>query len=257
MREPCVASSFRCCSPSRSLSAGCGARLTDEQLATAAATGGQRRDGRRRPARPVRGRAGRRPAAAPRPLARPAAPRPAPPPERHRRRGAATGGDAGTGGGGEAAAACTPGSRPTRVGVTDTEIRIGNISTISGPVAGFGQTGVNAVKAYVNYVNANGGVCGRKLTLVTADDRLDTGTNRSETERLAGQVIGFVGGTTVVDDGGAAVLDGQPTSPTSALAIGSAAGSPAEQLLAQPDRPRPAAATARIRDRSATSPARA
>jgi ABC-type branched-subunit amino acid transport system substrate-binding protein len=134
--------------------------------------------------------------------------------------GAAPGSGGGTDPGTGAAAECAP--QPTdAVGVTDTEVRIGNISTISGPIAGFGETGVNAVKAYVNYVNANGGVCGRQLTLVTADDRLDTGTNRAETARLLGEVFGFVGGTTVVDDGGAQELAATPDVPDVALTIGS------------------------------------
>ena len=93
-------------------------------------------------------------------------------------------------------------------GVTADEIRIGNVSTISGPIPGFGQTGVNAVKAYVNYVNATGGVCGRTLSLITADDRLQSGTNKSETDKLKDQVLGFVGGVTVVDDGAAQSLQG-------------------------------------------------
>jgi ABC-type branched-subunit amino acid transport system substrate-binding protein len=112
---------------------------------------------------------------------------------------------AAAGGGG---GACAPAPGSTDPGVSDTEIKLGNISTISGPVPGFGQTGQNGVKAYFNYINSQGGVCGRKLTLVTSDDRLDAGTNRSETERLSKEVFGFVGDTTVVDDGGADVLTG-------------------------------------------------
>jgi ABC-type branched-subunit amino acid transport system substrate-binding protein len=94
------------------------------------------------------------------------------------------------------------------VGVTPTEIAIGNVVTISGPVPGLGQTAQNGVKAYVNYVNSKGGVCGRKLKLLPADDRLDTGTNRAEHERLSKQVFAFAGAWSVVDDGGAAVLAG-------------------------------------------------
>ncbi len=94
------------------------------------------------------------------------------------------------------------------IGVTADEIKLGNVSTISGPIPGFGQTGVDGAKAYVNFVNATGGVCGRKLTLVTADDRLQSGTNKSETDKLKSQVLGFVGGTTVVDDGAAQSIAG-------------------------------------------------
>jgi ABC-type branched-subunit amino acid transport system substrate-binding protein len=150
--------------------------------------------------------------------------------------GATTGGSAASGGtegsagssGGEAAAGeaapaaggeCTP--QPTdEIGVTDTEITIANIATITGPIAGFGTTAQNAVKAYVNFVNSQGGVCGRTIVLQTADDRLDTATNRSETERLAGSSLGFVGGISVVDNGGADVIGGTNI-PDVTLAIGS------------------------------------
>lgn len=118
--------------------------------------------------------------------------------------GAAAGGDGAAAGGGST---CTGGGA-SDTGVTDKEIKIGNVSTISGPVPGFGQTAVNAVKAYVAFTNATGGVCGRQLSLVTADDRLQSGTNKSETDKLAKDVIGFVGGNSVVDDGSAQSLAG-------------------------------------------------
>jgi ABC-type branched-subunit amino acid transport system substrate-binding protein len=117
--------------------------------------------------------------------------------------------------------AATPGSTPAATGggacapkgggekgVTPTEITIGNISTISGPVPGLGQTAQAGLKAYVNYINSKGGVCGRKVKVQLSDDRLDTGTNRSETQRMANQVLGFAGSWSVVDDGGASVING-------------------------------------------------
>jgi ABC-type branched-subunit amino acid transport system substrate-binding protein len=125
-----------------------------------------------------------------------------------------------TGGGAGAAQATTPGSAPAATGgpctpkgggekgVTPTEITIGNVSTISGPVPGLGETAQAGLKAYVNYVNSKGGVCGRKVKVQLSDDRLDTGTNRAETQRMANQVLGFAGSWSVVDDGGASVLTG-------------------------------------------------
>ena len=184
---------------------GCGARLTDEQLATASNDGAGAAGGGAATGAGTGGtRTGTGTGAAAAGSGAAA--------------GGATGGEPAAGGaadpaaGGEVVVAggggeCAP--QPTdEIGVTDTEITIANISTISGPIAGFGQTGVNAVKAYVAYVNATGGVCGRQLRLVTADDRLDAGTNRAETQRLAGEALGFVGAVTVVDDGGATVLQG-------------------------------------------------
>jgi ABC-type branched-subunit amino acid transport system substrate-binding protein len=135
--------------------------------------------------------------------------------------GQPTGGDTGGQPTGDGAAACAP-EPSDEVGVSDDTIRIGNVSTISGPIAGFGQTGVNAIAAYFNYVNSQGGVCGRQLELVRADDRLDAGTNRSETQRLSDEVLAFAGEVTVVDDGGADVLNGTNI-PRVSLSIGSAA----------------------------------
>ncbi len=117
-----------------------------------------------------------------------------------------TGGDTGSTPVAGAPGACAPGTA-TSTGVTPTEIKVGNVSQISGLVPGFGQTGVNAVKAYFNMVNNAGGICGRKLTLITADDRFQSATNRSETEKMAGQVLALVGNVSVVDDGGAPVID--------------------------------------------------
>ena len=103
---------------------------------------------------------------------------------------------------------CTPDPAAKEVGLSAAEVRVANISTLSGPVPGFGKTGQNGVKAYLNYLRSVGGVCGRQITVVTSDDRLDTGANRSETERLSREVFAFVGGTAPTDDGGAAFLTG-------------------------------------------------
>ncbi|MEX2292465.1 MAG: ABC transporter substrate-binding protein [Acidimicrobiales bacterium] len=114
----------------------------------------------------------------------------------------ASGGTGGTSSG----ATCTPGSA-TSIGVTPTEIKVGNVSQITGLVPGFAQTSVNGVKAYFNMINSQGGVCGRKLTLLTADDRFQSATNRAETEKMAGQAVALVGDLSVVDDGGAPIID--------------------------------------------------
>ena len=110
--------------------------------------------------------------------------------------------------GGSGAAACAPDPAAKEAGLSATEVRVANVSTLSGPVPGFGKTGQNGVKAYLNYLRSQGGVCGRQVSLVTSDDRLDTGANRSEHERLAREVFAFVGGTAPTDDGGASFLTG-------------------------------------------------
>lgn len=103
--------------------------------------------------------------------------------------------------------ACAPAATDA-VGVTDSTITLGEVATLSGPIPGLGQTGVNGVKAYIAYRNSTGGVCGRTLELDVADDRLDAGQNRAETARLANEAFALVGGWSAVDDGGANALEG-------------------------------------------------
>jgi ABC-type branched-subunit amino acid transport system substrate-binding protein len=58
-------------------------------------------------------------------------------------------------------------------GVTDTEILIGSCSVLTGPANFLGTQTVLGAQAYLNYVNEQGGVHGRKLKLVTHDDRYE------------------------------------------------------------------------------------
>jgi ABC-type branched-subunit amino acid transport system substrate-binding protein len=54
-------------------------------------------------------------------------------------------------------------------GVTDTEIKIGNIMPYSGPASSYGVIG-KTEKTYVDMINAEGGVNGRKIDFISYDD---------------------------------------------------------------------------------------
>jgi ABC-type branched-subunit amino acid transport system substrate-binding protein len=54
-------------------------------------------------------------------------------------------------------------------GASDTEIKIGNTNPYSGPASAYGAIG-QAITAYFDMVNANGGVNGRKINFITLDD---------------------------------------------------------------------------------------
>lgn len=56
------------------------------------------------------------------------------------------------------------------VGVTDTEIRIGQFAAQTGPAAELGKRMQLGIQAHFAAVNASGGINGRKLTLVSRDD---------------------------------------------------------------------------------------
>jgi branched-chain amino acid transport system substrate-binding protein len=54
-------------------------------------------------------------------------------------------------------------------GVTDTEIKIGNIMPYSGPASSYGVIG-KTEEAYFNKINAEGGINGRKINFISYDD---------------------------------------------------------------------------------------
>ncbi|MGK5741079.1 ABC transporter substrate-binding protein [Micromonospora sp. URMC 103] len=90
------------------------------------------------------------------------------------------------------AAACSgdggSGSGPGRgsvPGVTDTEIVVGTHMPLTGPAsAGYSKI-APATKAYFDYVNANGGVHGRKITYKIMDD----GYNPANTQQVVRQLV--------------------------------------------------------------------
>jgi ABC-type branched-subunit amino acid transport system substrate-binding protein len=54
-------------------------------------------------------------------------------------------------------------------GATDSEIKIGNIMPYSGPASSYGVIG-KTEKAYIDMINAEGGVNGRKINFISYDD---------------------------------------------------------------------------------------
>jgi branched-chain amino acid transport system substrate-binding protein len=68
-------------------------------------------------------------------------------------------------------------------GVTSTQILVGTSLPESGPAA-FIAVAAGGAQAYVNYVNAHGGVFGRKLKLIVLDDGYDPARQLSNVKRL-------------------------------------------------------------------------
>jgi len=60
------------------------------------------------------------------------------------------------------------------VGVTDNEILIGTANALSGPSSYVGKEMNLGFQAYINYINERGGVNGRKIKMVSCDDRYET-----------------------------------------------------------------------------------
>ncbi|HVA74287.1 MAG TPA: ABC transporter substrate-binding protein [Acidimicrobiales bacterium] len=121
----------------------------------------------------------------------------------------AAGGSSSSGAGTAAAAGgkvCPAGAPSHDPGVSASEIDVGNVSTLTGPIPGLFVGAQRGTQAFAAYQNSIGGVCGRKLVLKSADDNLDASQNATATQSLANSVLAFVGSFSVDDQGGAAVL---------------------------------------------------
>jgi ABC-type branched-subunit amino acid transport system substrate-binding protein len=79
-------------------------------------------------------------------------------------------------------------------GVTDTEIKIGQTMPYSGPASAYGTVG-RLETAYFEMINSQGGVNGRKITLISLDDSYSPPKTVEQTRRLVEQdeVLAIVG----------------------------------------------------------------
>lgn len=72
-------------------------------------------------------------------------------------------------------------------GIGKSTIRIGQSAGVSGPVAGSVKEQIAGAQVYLNHVNANGGVAGRKIELLTYDDGFDAKRTPDNVRKLIGE----------------------------------------------------------------------
>jgi ABC-type branched-subunit amino acid transport system substrate-binding protein len=120
--------------------------------------------------------------------------------------GSDAGGAAGPGGGDSVAGgdgATTPSaSGGDTTGVTDSEIKIGVHApiTFSGVPLNLAEDPIKGVHTYTDYINANGGINGRKIVLDIQDDRYDSDGARNSAQTLINDHQNFmVSGTLGID----------------------------------------------------------
>ena len=94
----------------------------------------------------------------------------------------------------------------TDVGVTPTEITVGNISTLSGPVPGLFQGAVLGTQAFFAYQNSQGGVYGRKIKTRVRDDQFEASQNKSHHEDAIKNDFAIVGSFSLFDDASSDVV---------------------------------------------------
>ncbi len=96
--------------------------------------------------------------------------------------------------------------------VTASCATVGNISTISGVIPGLFEGAAVGTDAYLSYLDSTqGGVDGRKIELISEDDKFDGQDNLAETQSLIGRVIAFVGSFSLDDQDGGSILVKHPT----------------------------------------------
>jgi ABC-type branched-subunit amino acid transport system substrate-binding protein len=102
-----------------------------------------------------------------------------------------------------AIAALLPRFADAENGVFHDRIVLGQAAVFTGPAAQLGIQMRNGIKAYLDYVNAKGGVHGRKLDLITEDDRYEQAVAPSASKKLIEEhrvfaLLGYVGTPTGV-----------------------------------------------------------
>ena len=95
-----------------------------------------------------------------------------------------------------AVAQSSTGDKPTatEVGITDQEIRIAVVADVDTPLApGIFQGSVNGVKGWAKYVNANGGLAGRKVVVDFIDSKLNADEARNAVIKACSEDFALVG----------------------------------------------------------------
>jgi branched-chain amino acid transport system substrate-binding protein len=77
-------------------------------------------------------------------------------------------------------------------GVTDNEVNIGVTNPFSGPAAIWGATGMG-IKAYADYINAQGGVHGRKINVLLKDDGYNPARGLANIQEMKGGIFAVAG----------------------------------------------------------------
>ncbi len=96
-----------------------------------------------------------------------------------------------------------PGFAQAENGVTHDRILLGQAAVFSGPAAQLGIQMRNGIRAYFDYINEKGGIHGRRLELITEDDRYEVSVAPAATRKLIEQhkvfaLLGYVGTPTGV-----------------------------------------------------------
>jgi ABC-type branched-subunit amino acid transport system substrate-binding protein len=128
----------------------------------------------------------------------------------------------------------TAAERRASTGITATSVTVGNVATLSGPIPGLFAGAPAGVRAYFAYVNAHGGVFGRKLEVTSYDDALNGQQNESATAQAIDHDFALVGSFSVVDSYGCRALAAAPAVPDVSVSLDPGTNALANSFSADP-----------------------
>jgi ABC-type branched-subunit amino acid transport system substrate-binding protein len=109
-----------------------------------------------------------------------------------------------------------PAAFSDHTGITATSVSVGNVSTL---VAGLFKGAAVGTEAYADYVNALGGINGRKILVDSSDDQYSGGPNKQETQADVEKDVALVGGFSLEDNFGGLVLAANPQVPNVTVSL--------------------------------------
>jgi ABC-type branched-subunit amino acid transport system substrate-binding protein len=119
-------------------------------------------------------------------------------------------------------------------GITAKTVTVGNVSIISGPVPGLFEGAPTGAKAYFAYINAKGGVNGRKIVLNSSDDAFSGQQNATETAQAVASDFAMVGSFSLFDGYGCKSLAADPAVPDVSVTLDSSASALPNDFSAYP-----------------------
>jgi ABC-type branched-subunit amino acid transport system substrate-binding protein len=118
---------------------------------------------------------------------------------------------AGGGSGGGTGRAIPSSAFSDHTGITATQINVGNVSTLA--IGGLFKGALVGTQAYADYMNAQGGVHGRKIVVDSSDDQYTGTGNKQATQAAVNTDAALVGGFSTFDSYGGTVLAQNPGVP--------------------------------------------
>jgi ABC-type branched-subunit amino acid transport system substrate-binding protein len=91
-------------------------------------------------------------------------------------------------------------------GISDSAIKLANISDVSGPVPGLFTSAQQAAKAFAAYFNSTSSICGRKLSVVNYDSQTSSVGDQQAATQACSDTFAAVGSMGAFDSGGASTV---------------------------------------------------